>query len=448
MNQLKQQRHGHWLFFSLLGLLLSLCFVRYALQVNIPQEVLLAVGLLIMLLGDRDEIAALCICMIPLDTSVNYAYVLLFGLLIYVLKFGRTIRFNLTIVPVLLMLLWELLHCFGFPFSPVTYLRNCITILLLALLMCAGNKRFDYDFIVRALSISVAAMCLCLLGRLLYAANFNLSAAISGMRRLGLDTGETTLAITGGQQNPNTLGIQCVLAVTGLMQLRNSGRSKPGDSGLMLFLLVFGALTSSRTYLACLAIMAVLLVFSQKGSLSGKLKFMGSILLAILAAVLLLALLFPDLLEYYYSRFFVEDISTGRTDLMAIYHEFIMSEPRVLFFGIGLQNFVQKVLEVYRVTTLVPHNGIQELVVAWGIPGVMLFALLWLTMILRSRQLVKNQTLLHFIPFLILLAKIQVGQMLNSAYTMLAFSYAYLSLSADIAPGAAMGRPRRKSGNR
>lgn len=444
MNQLNQKQYSRLLFWGLLGLLLGACFVRYALQVNIPVAVLLAVTVLMALLGDRDELIALCLCMIPLHTSVQYTYVLLFALVIYLVKFSGGVRINLSVVPVLLMFLWELLHCFGEPFSPVTFVRNSITLILLAVVMCAGNQKFDYDFIVRALVVSIAAMCLCLLGRLLYVAHFDLAAMLSGLRRLGLDTESSHLVITGGQQNPNTLGILCVLAITGLMQIRFSGRKKPGDGLLILFLLVFGALTSSRTYLACLAIMAVLLLFSQKGSLAGKLKLIGSILLAVLAVVVLLALAFPELLEFYYSRFFVKDITTGRTDLMIIYHKFIVSDPKVLFFGVGLYDFLPKMLDRYRVASVVPHNGIQELVIAWGLTGVLLFGLLWGAMILRSRQLNKKQSLLHFVPLLILLAKIQVGQMLDSPYTMMAFSYAYLSLCADLSSGASRGRPGKR----
>lgn len=444
MNQLNQKQHSRPLFWGLLGLLLGACFVRYSLQVNIPMAALLAVTVLMALLGDRDEVIALCLCMIPLHTSVQYAHVLLFALGIYLIKFHAGIRFNLTVAPVLLMLLWELLHCFGAPFSPVTYLRNSIPLLLLALVMCAGRLKFEYDFIVRALAVSIAAMCLCLLGRLLYTAHFNLSAMLSGLRRLGLDAGNSHMEITGGQQNPNTLGILCVLALTGLIQLRGSGRKKPGDAPLILFLLVFGALTSSRTYLACLAIMVLLLLFSRKGSLSGKLKFLGGILLAVLAAVVVLALVVPELLEFYYSRFFTKDITTGRADLMIVYHEFIVSDLKVLFFGVGLYDFVPKMLQQYRVAYAVPHNGIQELVIAWGIPGLVLFGMLCSAMILRSRQMNRRQSLIHYVPLLVLLAKAQVGQMLDSPYTMLAFSYAYLSLCADLTTGASPGR----TGNR
>ena len=39
--------------------------------------------------------------------------------------------------------------------------------------------------------------------------------------------------------------------------------------------------------------------------------------------------------------------------------------------------------------------------------------------------------MLNFVPLLIILIKVQAGQMLDSPYTMIAFSYAYLSLAYD-----------------
>ena len=122
------------------------------------------------------------------------------------------------------------------------------------------------------------------------------------------------------------------------------------------------------------------------------------------------------------------DITTGRLSTMELYHRFIWSSPRNLAFGIGLQDFGEKVMVVYRIAPFVSHNAIQELVTAWGMPGLVLFVALWILMIWRSRKFSRRQTLLNYIPLLVILLKSQAGQMLNSAYTMLAFAYAYLSM--------------------
>ena len=66
MNQLINKQRSRVLFYGLLGVLLSLCFIRYSLQINIPVETMLAVAVLIAVMGDKDEIIAMCICCIPL----------------------------------------------------------------------------------------------------------------------------------------------------------------------------------------------------------------------------------------------------------------------------------------------------------------------------------------------------------------------------------------------
>ena len=79
-----------------------------------------------------------------------------------------------------------------------------------------------------------------------------------------------------------------------------------------------------------------------------------------------------------------------------------------------------------------PHNGIQEVVVAWGVPGLLFFIAMICVMVRRSREENTNQRLLNYLPFVVLLAKIQVGQMITSSYTLLAFALIYISLCADL----------------
>lgn len=434
MKQLENEKHSRIRFWILLALLLGLCIVRYAFRVNLPRVVLLAVAITIAIVGNRDEIIAMCICCIPLHESIDFFYTIVLCVGIYAVRFPRHVRIGASIVPILLIFVWELLHCLGEKFSVVELVSNLTPFLPLLLLLCTDCDEHDYDYIVRALAVATAAISLALLVKVIYAADFNLLMAFANLQRLGVDTEETKKGteILGSQINPNSLGVICVLAMTGLMQLRQAGRKKWSDMPMVLFLLVFGTLTSSRTYLACLAMMAVLLLISQKGSLAHKLKFLGAILIVTAIALAVLYLIFPTLMGYYAGRFQEKDLTTGRLDLMVKYHDFIMSNPKVMFFGVGLQDFLKKVLVIFRVAVHVPHNGIQEVIVAWGLPGLLLFVALWGAMILRSRKCCKKQGLINYIPLLVILLKAQAGQMLDSPYTMLAFSFAYLSMCANL----------------
>ena len=117
---------------------------------------------------------------------------------------------------------------------------------------------------------------------------------------------------------------------------------------------------------------------------------------------------------------------------MAIYHDFILDNQNVMFFGVGLQNYYTQLMDVYRVGNTVPHNAIQEMVIAWGLLSVGMFILLGLTMVGQSRRFCKNQGLINYIPILIILAKSMVGQLLDSPYTLLALSYGYLSMRQEM----------------
>lgn len=434
-NLLKKDRRRFW---CLLGLLLLLTMVRYALQIDVPRVVFLAVIAAIALLGDQDEIIAMCICCIPLHESIDFFYALVICIGVYVFKFYKQIRLGTNVLLLLLIIIWELLHCFLTQFDAITFLANMIPFIVLAVIMASNVEKLDYALVVRAFAWATLGVILVMFIRVLYFSGFNIARALEGLQRLGSDKHSNieNVTVAGGQINSNSLGIIAVLASTGLMQLRKTVHGKTSDIVLMCIMLVFASLGASRTYLACLALMVILLIFAEKGGITKKLRLFAVLLLAIASAVALLAIFFPENLRYYASRFAVKDITTGRDNLMIVYHRFIVKNPKVLFFGIGLQDFGNRLINLYRVSSNVPHNSIQELMAAWGIPGLFLFAALILNMYQTSRRYNRRHALIHWIPLIIILFKGIAGQMLNSSYTMLAFSYAYLSLCADLTPKA------------
>lgn len=421
-------KKSHLLFKGCLFLMLCLVFVRYSLQIDFPRELFLPIAALMACFGDRDEIMALIVCCIPLHTSIQYAYVVLICLVVYVAKYGKDIRINLSFIPFFLIVIWELLHCFDTLFSPVQLVHVLLPFALYLVLI--GSKwNYNYPYIARVYSITLVGMCTVLLGKLLFLANFNWLSALSGLRRLGLDT--TELAVEGAELNPNTLGIMCVLGITSLFQLRLSGQGQKRDWLLIIVLLGFGLLTSSKTYLACLLVMIVCLIFSQSKSFKKTAKLLLLLGICVLLAVIVVSNVLPDLFEFYLKRFQDEDFTTGRDVLMVRYHEWLWDNPKILLGGIGLQSFNEKVLNRYMVAEVVPHNGIQELVIAWGLIGLILFSILIAIMLWYSHVKLRTQTLLNYIPLIILFVKIQAGQMLTSSYTMLVIAFAYLSLCHD-----------------
>ena len=150
--------------------------------------------------------------------------------------------------------------------------------------------------------------------------------------------------------------------------------------------------------------------------------------------VLVYVYLFPENFEYLLSRFESDETGSGRTWIFEDYNQYMVENLWVMFWGVGLNNFQEKVMTTYNISTAVPHNGIQEIVVAWGIPGLILVTLLIAVMIAQSKKYGTRKTLLNYIPLIILISKSMAGQFITSGYTILALAFAYLSLCQDFTP--------------
>ena len=428
-----QEKNSRVRFWCLFGLLLVLVSVRYALQIDIPRVLFLLIIGSIAVFGDRDEIVAMCMALIPMHESVDLFYSLVICFAVYVFKYHSQFRFGYNVLLVVFIAVWELLHCFFTSFSIVFYLTCVIPFIILAILIASDAEKLDYPFMIRALAWAVLGTCIMMLVRVFYFANFNIALALFNLQRMGSDLHSNIedVEVAGGQIHPNSLGIIAVLASTGLMQLRQLKASRVSDMVLMCAILVLAALSASRTYLACLALMIFLLIFSEKGGIQKKIRLLVMLASAIAIAVFVFAVLFPDSLAYYISRFFVSDLTTGREDLMDLYHAFIINNPNVLFFGIGLQEYGDRLVNVYRVAFNSPHNSIQEIIIAWGLPGLIIFAIQFFNMYVAASRRNKKLALINWIPLIIILFKGMAGQILTSPYTMLTLSYAYLSLCQD-----------------
>ena len=300
------------------------------------------------------------------------------------------------------------------------------------MLMSSDVTEIDYNFVVNTMAIATISTCITMLGQVLAWSNFDIAIAATNLRRLGMITeAASKSAITGGTIHPNSLGVICVLSITGLLQLRTVGFRNKWAIPMVAFMLLFGALTSSRTFLACLLLMVLLLFWGLRGGISKKIRFLTTVVLTTVVVLFLLSLLFPDLLEFYISRFFVDDITTGRDDLMTKYHKFIVENGRVMLFGVGVQDFGEKLITTYRAAVNIPHNSIQEVIVAWGIPGLIMFSALLISIIVRTKRYNKHLCILNYIPLIIIVFKSMAGQLLTSGYSMLALSYAYLSMNQN-----------------
>lgn len=431
MGSRVKKEQSHVRFFVFFALLSAMIFVRYGLQINIPRALALVPILTIAILGNQTEIIAICMCLIPLHESLDFYYALVLTVIIYVLKYYNRIKLNESFLLLILIIMWELLHCFD-GFSPVTFITSIAPMVALTIFLCSDFSELDYAFVVRAVAFAAIVVCVTMLVQVAWISRFNIAATLANLRRLGAldEASRDRLQFSGGMVQTNSLGVICVMITACLLQLRAGAQNRKSDIFVILALLIFGTLTASRTFLACLALMVMLLLLGQKGVLK-KIQYFGIAALAGGLIVLLFAVFFPDQLEYYVSRFFETDITTGRDDLMIAYHGFIFENWNILFFGVGLQNYGDKMVNHYRVANNVPHNSIQEIITAWGMPGLLMIILFILSIVYQASRRKNQWKLVNYIPLIIILFKSIAGQLLTSYYSMLALGFAYLNLIQD-----------------
>jgi len=418
--------NNRFIFYICLAMLMMVLFGHFFLNMNIPQIVPTGIMILMVMIGGQSEILAVSLCCIPLHSVINFFSIVCICILFYIIKNFQNIRVGKTVIIGLVIFLWELLHGILGVFDIKLVVGSIICILYLIVIICSDVSTVDYAFIVKSLSVISIYVCFMLLWDCMVQVDFNFDAAMNTLQRLGGMTEESQVTI-----NPNTLGIINVLSISGLLHLHINNNERQKKRQLILevaLLTVMGMLTSSRTFLVCLIIMLVMMIIGVPGDIKKKIQYLSFIVIFFVVLIMVYKWIFPYNYEFFMSRFKEDDIFSGRDTIMSEYNQYISNNAWIALFGIGLSSFTEKIIYIYKISLSVPHNGIQEIIVAWGIPGLIMFISLVYAMINESSKYSDRKELLKYIPLVVVLAKSMAGQLLTSGYTMMALVFAYLSL--------------------
>lgn len=432
--------HSRGLFYFGMALMIASIFARNILDISIPIIVVLAIGALTALVSTREEMIALTIACIPMSAGFQYKYLIFICIVIYAFKFYKDIKFNSAILPLLFMMAWDLLHGIFYPFAISEFLRGFAELIFCAfLMMILPKKKIDYKLISRLLAISSIFMMLIVLLNLLEQTNYNFEEIFVGTYRFGV--GDADVKNYGVNYNANALGLIANLSIAGLLQLIVAKKHKFFDYLLIVVLVMFGVMTMSRSFLICLALIVAMFAVSGASTLKEKLKRLFLIALVIVLLVTMVLTLMPNVYETFAARFEVDDVTNGRSDLFAFYMDHLMSAPEHFLFGVGRQGYGDIIADMYTGALVggdaemnVCHNGTQELLVCWGLPGLVLLVWFIFELIRKKPQGLKRE-ITNYIPLVLLLIYVQAGQLITAGIPLLALSFAYVSLCYDFSGG-------------
>lgn len=410
--------------------LASIC-VRNIWDIEIPIIIVLGIASLTALFSDRDEIIALVVCCIPASAAFQYKYFIIVCIVVWLLKYGKDIKFAQAALPLLLMMVWELLHAFFYPFSIEEFLRGFAEIIMCTLLMISTPRKVNYKLICRVLAIASICMMVIVLFNVLEKTDYDFEAVFAGSYRFGV--GDEDAEQYGVNYNANTLGLIALISISGLFQLIAAKKQSMFDYIMIIVLILFGVMTMSRAFLLCFAVLILLFAVSGAPTVSAKIKRVLLIAISVILILLLVTSIMPNIYERFAERFEEDDITGGRADVFTLYTEHILSSPSNLLFGLGMQDYLSIASRMNSSITLGCHNGTQELIVCWGLPGLAMFIWFVVELVRRKPDGLKR-SISNYIPLIVVLIFVQSIQLITQGQALLIFTFAYAGLSADLEP--------------
>ena len=364
-----------------------------------------------------------------MSIAFQYKYALLILSVAILVKNHWKLKKSGVLIVVAAMMIWELWHAFYGHFSYVEYLRDFAELILLGVVTSIDLREVDHKLVIRSLAISVVGVCVIMLIMQMQQFGFKLVEVFARSAR-SFRFGQTNM-VSGRfaiNFNANNLGFICNLATCGSLLLAVRKEHRREDVILAICSVIFALMTLSRSAIVCLVMIFGAYLFLTEGKLTRRIwSGIGSLCIAVVALVLV-QIFVPAVYENLLERFQRVDVWNNRTELLKNYNQFLFSSPAYLLFGIGMQCIYEKVVP-YSPVVSVPHMGLQEVCVAWGVVGlVMLGILMWKLLVTSRIYAGGKRQMYQFMPLGLTIVYAMSGQLLTSSRALMAFTFAYVCL--------------------
>lgn len=428
---IKRLLSGSAIIYATIFCLLALLFAKNGLDMAIPMKGILLVAIAPAFFASPTQMIAMALAFIPLGSGFQYKYALMAYVLIGIVRFGSQMHFSKLTFPLIVMILWEMLHVVVGEMEINELMRGFAEFVFLWFISCQKLKDLEIRVIARSLAIAVVGVC-CIT---MYMQTTLVMGDVSDVLSQGGD-GSYRFGNNNNKEeelfslvfNPNQLGFICNLAIAALLVLMRLRKSTLIDVVMLSLCVTFGSFTLSRSFLVCLAFLLLSFILLSTNSLRQRILYIILLTLLIGGVVWAIDAFLPDVIKNFTARFEVEDLSNNRIDLFVFYNQHIFSTAEYCLFGIGLQNFGEKLIQLYNPDIEVCHNGFQEAWVAWGLPGLVM-VLWWLQqLVAESRRWCLTKRYFSYLPLILILLDMQAGQFIRSNTNMLALILAYAVL--------------------
>jgi O-antigen ligase len=223
--------------------------------------------------------------------------------------------------------------------------------------------------------------------------------------------------------NQNNIAYYCVLALSCMLILIYKYKAnKIAYYFLLSIPVIFGLLTVSRSFILVAAFILILYMAFMIKKSKKNIFHLIYIFAFLLLGYFLALTKYPDLFQNIFNRFQSQDVLGGRGELFAVYNHYLFSHLDAFLVGTGLFPMVSTIN-----AGNVPHNGFQQVFVAYGIIGLCAFLFL-LYLILKNAINKQKIDLVFYLPFIAMIVFIQTLQLLDPYELMMPIIIAFCSI--------------------
>jgi hypothetical protein len=420
----KKNKHEYaqkiWYIVFCAGLILLVSLDHFKI-VSIPNFIFLAFSSIYFLTADKEYyIPALCI-LIPFSIWISLYYVFGIVLGIFFIKF-RKLKITTGIACIFLVMLIELLSFIHGSFSIYEWIRLSVFYAAPVILFYNLLDKSNVNIAIYSFIIGYVVVCVISLINVISIINF--VTLIKGYR-FGSDGLRGIIEPLGIKiMQENELAIFSVVVFSmALLLLKHKKNLRIYLLFICGFSLFMTLLSLSRTGILLLVLSIIIYGFNNGKSLNKTIVTLMVTCIVIILCYTFLSMYIPQLVESIAIRFHAADISNGRIGIFNEYFVKMFSNIEFILLGVGAQDYVTK-LNMYQSS----HNALQQVFVMWGIAGLVLIICMYTDMIKFVRRSMEGIRIpfLYYLPFMVLIIGIQIGQFDNKFFLFIPTLYSVL----------------------
>lgn len=398
-------------------------------QINLPDLIVLAISVLVFMGLQVEYGMIFYIFLIPFKTGIGMHAI---TLMYCIAAFLRHVKENGGKFEKIIIALFLIV---GLEFINVTFGKgNYAELLRYAVYMFwmyfiyeqLNDLGWDKRIIVNMIKAFVVGLVIAsLIVVIINGKNLTLSGLFNGQFRIGKTVEYSMLNSMLISFHVNDLAIFCGsgISLVFILMLNKCMNTLTG-AACIIYLLLVGFLTQSRTFVLMVALLVVYMAL-----VSGRNRWKYVLAISTVAAIVLFLYDagYLPVIDTIIMRFNGTDMETmnGRTDIIAAYNKVLFSNPIRLFTGYGVLD--------YRLYSTVgsAHNGTQEMLISCGVIGsacLIYWYYFWGKTAQQKARCRFEKNLINYAPFLTVLLGIQGTQFVSQYHMICIFTIALLAV--------------------